>query len=430
MSKPRSTKFDVSRRTIVQGGAALGAVAAVAMSPRRVLAQAKPIKIGVTCDASGAFADPGQADQRGIILAIEEANAKGGVLGRKIEYAIEDTESDASAAVRKAQRLIEREQIDFLVGALSSAVAAPLSELGQRHGIVYCNTNSSSDTVTNAKCQRVNFAWDVNVTMLTNAMAELVAKKLGTRWFFLTHDYAFGKSATAAGRELMKRVNAQEVGELLIPQGTRDFSSQLLRIRSAKPDVVMVNLAGVELTAIREQAYEFGAERDAAWVLTQQDFPDLFAVGPKKGFGYFFTTWNHTVDAPGAADFTQRFSKRWSSAPISVPDNVSCNGYIATRELLRAVERAGNSKTHDVVKQLEGHVIKDNFNIHPSTIREWDHAVAQTIYLARTKREQDMKNKFDMVDLVDSIAPEKTAPPRADSKCSMQSYADTPNRGA
>jgi branched-chain amino acid transport system substrate-binding protein len=192
----------------------------------------------------------------------------------------------------------------------------------------------------------------------------------------------------------------------------------------------MVNLAGVELTAIREQAYEFGAERDAAWVLTQQDFPDLFAVGPKKGFGYFFTTWHHTVDAPGAADFTQRFSKRWASAPISVPDNVSCNGYIATRELLRAVERAGNTKTHDVVKQLEGLVIKDNFNIHPSTIREWDHAVAQTIYLARTKREQDMKNKFDMVDLVDSVAPEKTAPPREDSKCSMQSYADTPNRGA
>ena len=428
MSKPRNSKMGISRRTVIQSGLALGVSAGIA--PRRALAQAKPIKIGLTCDATGAFADPGQADQRGIILAIEEANAKGGVLGRKLEYAVEDTESDASAAVRKAQRLIERNEIDFMVGAMSSAVAAPLSELGQRHGIIFCNTNSSSDTVTNAKCQRVNFAWDVNVTMLTNAIAELVVTKLGTRWFFLTHDYAFGKSATAAGRELMKRVSAQEVGELLIPQGTRDFSSQLLRIRSAKPDVVMVNLAGVELTAVREQAYEFGAERDAAWVLTQQDFPDLFAVGVKKGFGYFLTTWHHTVDAAGAAAFVDRFSKRWANAPISVPDNVSCNGYIATRELLRAVERAGSTKTHDVVRQLEGHVIKDNFNAHPSTIREWDHAVTQTIYLARTKREEHMKNKFDMVELIDSVAPEKIAPPREASKCSMQSYADTPNRGS
>jgi branched-chain amino acid transport system substrate-binding protein len=428
MFKPRVPNLEVSRRSVVQGGLALGA--AVGIPSRRALTQAKPIKIGLTCDATGAFADPGQADQRGIILAIEEANAKGGVLGRKIEYVVEDTESDASAAVRKAQRLIERDEIDFIIGAMSSAAAVPLSELGQRHGIIFCNTNSSSDTVTNAKCQRVNFAWDVNVTMLTNAMAELVVKKLGTRWFFLTHDYAYGKSATAAGRELMKRVDAQEVGELLIPQGTRDFSSQLLRIRRAKPDVVMVNLAGVELTAVREQAYEFGAERDAAWMLTQQDFPDLFAIGPKKGFGYFLTTWHHTIEAPGVAEFTERFSRRWANAPISVPDNVSCNSYIATRELLRAVERAGNTKTHDVVKQLEGHVIKDNFNIHPSTIREWDHAVIQTIYLARTKREQEMKNKFDMVELLDSVAPQKIAPPREVSKCNMQSYADTPNRGA
>lgn len=430
MTGPSTRNRSLSRRRIIQSGLAFGAAAVGAPWSRAHGQAAKPIVIGVTCDATGPFADPGQADQRGIILAIEEFNQKGGVLGRKIEYLVEDTAGDASVATRKAQRLIERDSIDFMVGAMSSGVAAPLSELGQRHGIIFCNTNSSGDAVTGEKCQRVNFAWDVNVTMLTNALGELVAKSLGRRWFFLTHDYAFGKSATAAGRELMKRVGAEDVGELLIPQGTRDFSSQLLRVRGAKPQVVMVNVAGVELTALREQAYEFGAERDAAWVLTQQDFPDLFAIGPKKGFGYFCTTWHYTIDAPGAAAFTERFRKRWASAPISVPDNVSSNGYIATRELLRAVERAGNTKTHDVVKQLEGHVIKDNFRKYPSTIREWDHAVAQMIYLARTKRESEMKDKFDMVELVAEVAPEVVAPPREASKCKMQSFADTPSRGS
>ena len=84
------------------------------------------------------------------------------VLGRPIEPRWEDTETDPSVAVRKAQKLIERDKIDFMIGALSSGVAAPLSELAQRYGIIYFNSNSSADTVTNDKCQRVNFVWDAN----------------------------------------------------------------------------------------------------------------------------------------------------------------------------------------------------------------------------------------------------------------------------
>ena len=300
-----------------------------------------------------------------MILAIEEFNAKGGVLGRPIEHKWEDTETDASVAVRKAQRLIERDKIDFMMGALSSGVAAPLSELAQRYGIIYFNSNSSSDTVTNEKCQRVNFVWDANNWMFANALGPLVAKDLGKKWFLLTHDYVWGKNATAVTRDVMKKVGAEEMGELFIPQGARDFSAQLLRIRSVKPQVVIANMAGIEQTALREQAAEFGAEKDAAWVFPQQDFPDMVTLGAKKSFGYFCTTWHYTLNEPGVKEFTERFRKRWADAPIPVPDNVSCNGYLAARELLRAVERAGTTRSHEVIKALEGHVIKDNFRKYP-----------------------------------------------------------------
>ena len=170
-----------SRRRFLKTGVAAGIGAASFVgSWRWARAQPrKPIVIGLTCDGTGTFADAGQADRRGMILAIDEANARGGVLGRPIEYRWEDTESDASVAVRKAQRLIERDKIDFMIGALSSAVAAPLSELAQRSGMVYCNSNSSSDTVTNEKCQRVNFVWDANNWMFANALGPLVVKTLG-----------------------------------------------------------------------------------------------------------------------------------------------------------------------------------------------------------------------------------------------------------
>ncbi len=420
----------LTRRKLLKGAAAIGAGVGFIGPWRWARAQAKkPILIGLTCDATGTFADSGQADRRGMILAIEEFNAKGGVLGRPVEWKWEDTETDASVAVRKAQRLIERDKIDFMIGALSSGVAAPLSELAQRYGIIYCNSNSSSDTVTNEKCQRVNFVWDANNWMFANALGPLVIKNLGKKWFILTHDYVWGKNATAVTREVMKKVGAEEVGELFVPQGTRDFSAQLLRIRSAKPEVVIANVAGIEQTAFREQAAEFGSEKDAAWVFPQQDFPDMVTLGPKKSFGYFCTTWHYTLNEPGVKEFTERFQKRWADAPIPVPDNVSCNGYIATRELLRAVERAGTTRNHEVIKALEGHVIKDNFRKYPSVIREWDHLVGQMLYLARTKKPSEMKGKYDMIEMLAAIPPEVASPPQAISKCKMQSFAETPVYG-
>jgi len=420
----------VTRRQLLKAAAGFGAGVGFIGPWRWARAQAKkPILIGLTCDATGTFADSGQAERRGMILAIEEFNAKGGVLGRTIEHKWEDTETDASVAVRKAQRLIERDKIDFMIGALSSGVAAPLSELAQRYGIIYCNSNSSSDTVTNEKCQRVNFVWDANNWMFANALGPLVAKDLGKKWFLLTHDYVWGKNATAVTREVMKKVGAEEMGELFIPQGARDFSAQLLRIRSVKPQVVIANMAGIEQTALREQAAEFGSEKDAAWVFPQQDFPDMVTLGPKKSFGYFCTTWHYTLNEPGVKEFTERFRKRWASAPIPVPDNVSCNGYLAARELLRAVERAGTTRSHEVIKALEGHVIKDNFRQYPSVIREWDHLVGQMLYLARTKKVGEMKDKYDMIEMMSAVPPEVASPPRGVSACKMQSYAETPVYG-
>ena len=115
-----------SRRQVLKGAAAFGAGVGFIGNWRWARAQAKkPLVIGLTCDATGTFADSGQADRRGMILAIEEQNARAACWAGPIEHRWEDTETDASVAVRKAQRLIERDKIDFMIGALSSGVAAP-----------------------------------------------------------------------------------------------------------------------------------------------------------------------------------------------------------------------------------------------------------------------------------------------------------------
>ena len=133
MKQPR-----ISRRRLVTGSlmAAAAGGTATFFGPwqhNRVWAQGakKPIKLGLTCDASGQFGNSGRDDVLGIRLAIDEFNARGGVLGRPIEHKWEDTETDASVAVRKAQRLLPGAVIHSVEGAGHLVPLEKPEEVGQ-----------------------------------------------------------------------------------------------------------------------------------------------------------------------------------------------------------------------------------------------------------------------------------------------------------
>jgi branched-chain amino acid transport system substrate-binding protein len=426
MDKNRQT--GISRRAFLKGVTVLSA-SGLALKPWGIARgqTKKPILIGIPSDASGTYADSGAAERRGMLMALEDFNAKGGLLKRKIEYKFEDTETDPSAAGRKAKRLIEREHVDFLIGGLSSGCANAISEIAQREGIVYFNTNGSSDSVTNENCHRVNFAVDANNHQFSFALAPWVAKNLGKRWYFMTHDYTFGKSGTADFRKILKSEGGEEVGEVLIPMGTRDFSAQLIKVMAAKPEVVMITVAGADLSALLEQAHEFGAEKKIPFCFTLRDYPDVWAVGPKKNFGVFGITWYHKLDLPGVKEFISKYKKRWPNAAIPVPENVSYNGYIGMRELLRAVERAGTTSSHEVIKQLEGWTFSDNMRHYPTTIRDYDHCFMQTMYIARAKPLEKMEDETDFYEIIGIIKPEDAAIKKEDGKCKMEPYDKTPN---
>jgi branched-chain amino acid transport system substrate-binding protein len=391
------------------------------------VAQAKkPVLIGLTSDASGTYAPDGADERRGMLMAIEEFNEKGGVLGRKIEYKHEDTETNPSTAARKAERLIQREQVDFLVGACSSACANAISEIAQRSGVIFFNSNSSADSVSNENCHRTNFVVDANNHMFIYGLGPWVARNLGKRWYFLTHDYTFGKSGTAEFRKILTAEKGDDVGEVLIPMGTRDFSAQIIKILAAKPDVVMMTIAGDDAISLYTQVKEFGADKKVQWCTTLKDWPVVWDLGWDKNFGVFGVSWYHKLDAPGVKEFVARYKKRWPNASVPVPGNESYNGYMSVRELLRAVERAGTTRNHEVIKALEGWVIKDSMKHDPTTIRALDHVFQQTMYVARQKPKDKMEDETDLHEIIGVTKPEEAVVKPADSMCKMETYAATP----
>jgi branched-chain amino acid transport system substrate-binding protein len=424
------TNPTISRRGLLKStGAAAGL--ATFFGPwrhNRVYAAAtdKPIKIGITSDASGQYANSGASDRRGMAMAIAEFNERGGVLGRKIESIHFDTETTPATGSRVAERLISREECGFLIGAVSSGVANAISQVAQKYGTVYLNTNSSSPTESGKNCHRVKFVWDGNGANFAKAAVKNTIDAVGKKWLLVTNDYVWGHNTSAATRKLVDVFGGEIIDEILVPQGTRDFSSALLSVQQAKPNVVAAAVGGDDQKALRQQVAQLGMGNSPAWINNQQDWPDVYGLPLDNLFGVFGTTWYYQLDLPGVAEFVQRYQAMYPDTKMRVPGNVFYNGYMATRELLRAVERADTTNNIAVIKELEGLRIPaaDRMQHHDAWIDPNTHQVQQSIYLATANA--GSSDPDDMFKILSSSDPESVKDEGAAAACNLESYADTP----
>lgn len=390
---------------------------------------AKPLVIGLTTDDSGQYANSGGDERRGILMAIAEANAKGGVLGRKIETVHVDTETNPATGSRVAERMITRDGAAFLIGGVSSGVANAISQVAQKYGVIYFNTNSSAPTEAGENCHRVKFVWDGNGTNFSKAAVQSAIKIYGKNWLLLTNDYVWGHSTAAATKKLLEQYGGTVVDELLVPQGTRDFTSYLLKIQQAQPDVVATAIGGDDQKAMRQQVAQLGLGGKPAWINNQQDWPDVYGLPLENLFGVFGTTWYWDVERPGVKDFVARYQEAYPDAPINVPGNVFYNGYVATRELLAAVERAGTTNNVAVIKELEGLRMPADRRMqqHDAWIDPATHQVQQSIYLATANdRSAWEANPDAMFKILSVVAPEDVRDDGAAAACKLEPYESLP----
>jgi branched-chain amino acid transport system substrate-binding protein len=389
-------------------------------------AQKKPLVIGLTMDASGQYGASGNEERLGAMMAIREFNAKGGVLGRTIEAIHIDTETTPATGSRVAERMITRNEAAFLIGALHSGVANAISQVAQKYGCVYLNTNSSSPTEAGKDCHRVKFVWDGNGTNFAHAIVKNALKVNGNRWLLLTNDYVWGHNTSKAMRTLVEANGGKIVDELLVPQNTRDFSSYLLKVQQIKPDVVAAAVGGDDIKALRQQVVQLKMNQRPAWINNQQDWPDVYGLGADSIFGVFGTTWYYRLDLPGVKEFVAAYQKAYPGVQIAVPGNVYYNGYVATRELLRCVEEAGSTNNIAVIKKLEGRKMtaRDRMQQFDAWISPTTHQVQQTIYMATYNDKPAEKD--DIFRILTSVPPQEVEDRDAPMACKLESYESTP----
>jgi branched-chain amino acid transport system substrate-binding protein len=232
------------------------ACAAVMLLPSAVLAEG-PIKIGFPIPLSGPTAVYGEPILKGAEMAVSEINAKGGVLGRKLELLARDSKANADEAVRLARELIIKDNVDFLVGTLTSAEAPAVSTVAKENKIVFIAPTSKSTRLTDAAdlhpyIFRVSSNTDVEGLAAATLMARWKdVKTVAT----IAPDYAYGRDAIAAFIASLKKLrpDIQIVDQQWPKLGEPDFTAFITAQMGKKPEAIMCDLfAGDFVTFVKE----------------------------------------------------------------------------------------------------------------------------------------------------------------------------------
>ncbi|HEY3916701.1 MAG TPA: ABC transporter substrate-binding protein [Stellaceae bacterium] len=407
----------IQRRTILKAGVAAGALQVA--SPFIVKAQGEqPIKIGVDNPLTGIYAALGKNENTGMQLAADQINAKGGILGRKVELVIEDSTSDKTdVAVQKARKLIQSDKVDFLVGNVNSSHAIAIAQVAAELKTPHIVPGGHADAVTGSSCQWTTFRICNTGAMQGNAMAKPLVK-IGKKIYIIAQDYAFGHALHDGLVKAAAKVGGTIVGTDFFPLGTTDYSAVLIKARAANPDVLVDLAAGDDGINSIKQAVQFGLDKQLHIAGMQQELEVVEGLPPEARIGTWLFEWYwNQPDTPHVADFVAAIRKVTGG---KVPTARTWFGHTAIWSFALA---GGQAKTIDAIKichALEGLKLPPEVALMPGApyYRAEDHQLVPSVFVGH----EQAKGKSDPEDLfvVDEV--EKGPdfmPPASETGCKL-----------
>ena len=438
MSESRSTKF--TRRTLLKAGAAIGAMPLLKVSrgfaeesignfPAGV--SGPSVFVGLTIPLTGPYSADGDDLQKGYKLAIKHLNSGGGlvgkistlsgkgVLGKKIEYKIADTQTQPDPAVQAATNFITNNKAIMISGSISSAEAIALEKVAQRFKVLNMVGASGANETTGKDCQRYAFRSQPSAYMAAKALGPVLAKELGKnrKAVYLVPDYAYGHSVHQSTSQFTKELGWTEVGAQICPVGTADYSSYLLNIANSGADVFINVAFGADSVASTKQAKQFGVLDRMKMVVPNLSAFQGTEVGAEIMQGVYGTTdfwWTLAETNEAARLFVESFEAENRYKPRSP-------AHIAYTQLLSwadAVERAKTFNPVEVIRALEaGHKLQ--MPLGEVYFRECDHQQVRAVPVVVGKKPSEMRNPEDVFRVVGLTPGPDVMPPCDSVGCKM-----------
>src|SRR3974390_2055561 len=405
----RSMKFD--RRAVIK--TALAAGVAQVVSPFVITVRAADaIKIGMVDPLTGAYAAVANNEVIGAKLAVEQINAKGGVLGRPLELLVEDSANDVGTGVQKTRKLIDRDQVQFIIGDVNSGIAQAMAQVTAEKKVLHVVSGGHTDGITGKDCK-----WNVyrvcNTTRAeANSVSELLFTKYGKKWHFITPDYAFGHTLQQAGLANLQKLGGTMTGNELTPLGTTDFSAYLIKARAANPDVLLVLPQGSDMVNCLKQVAQFGIEKQMHVAGLQQELESLEAMPPEARGGIWMFEWYwKQPNVPGVDKFVADIRKVNSG---KVPTARHWFGYTSVHTLAGVANKEKTLDAKKLAEALGGYELPPHIKLQPNKCyyRKGDHQLITSSFVGEALK-MPAGDPEDLFRVDNVIAGDKTAPPES-----------------
>jgi len=358
----------------------LAALVLCAALPFGAAAQTKdPIKVGAVSSQSGTFAQQGEEVLRAIQFAVDEANSKGGIDGRKVMVQIADDEGTPEAGRRVAEKL-SRDGYNLLIGAIPSSISLALAQNLDRWDAAYFVTVSKSDKLTGDTCKARSFRTNHSDAMDLAMIGEWTKGFKERSYAVIAADYAWGRDSGESFVKQMKALGKSVPLELYVPLGTKDFSPYIAQLKAANVEAIWVAEVGRDAIAFVKQAQEFGL------------IPAKKLIGHALILNFIVSSTDKALDGTvGNTGYTpdidtprnKAFVAAWKSKFNRLPTDNEAQAYNGMQVMFEGVKKASSVKPADVSIALGGATIDTIFG--QVAMRAQDHQLLLPNFVGRVK---------------------------------------------
>ena len=351
-----------------------------------------PIRIGElnSYKAQPAFLDP---YKKGWELAVEEINASGGLLGRKVEVVSRDDNGNPGDAVRVAEELVSREKVDLIFGTFLSHIGLAVTDFAKQRKVFFLAAEPLTDKITWQNGNRYTYRLRPTTYMQTAMLVPEAAKLKKKRWAIVYPNYEYGQSAAATFKQLLKAAqpDVEFVAEQAPALGRVDAGAVVQALADAKPDAIFNVLFGADLAKFVREGNTRGLFKDREVVSMLTGEPEyLEPLKNEAPNGWVVTGYPwYGIDTPEHKAFLAAYEAKFKEHPYLG----SIVGYSAIKSLAAGIKKAGSTKTDALVEAFAGLQVDTPFG--KIMYRPQDHQSTMGGYVGRTK---NVDGKGVMVD--------------------------------
>jgi len=371
------------------------------------------VKIGVLTDMSGTYSDlAGPGSLAAVQMAVADFIAREKP-GFKIEVISADHQNKGDIAAIKAREWIDTEKVDMIVDLVTTSTALAVMKVAKEKNRITIVSGAASTPITNEQCTDTNVHWTYDTYALAVGTGKAVVKQGGKSWFFLTADYAFGKSLEKDTSEVVLKEGGKVLGHVLHPFPAQDFSSFLLQAQSSGAQVIGLANAGNDTINAIKQAAEFGITPKQSLAGLLMFLSDVHSLGLKATQGMYLTTgfyWDRNNE-------TRAWSKRFFEKRKKMPTMVHAGDYSAVTHYLKAVKASGTDDTKTVMDRMKATPVNDFFAKN-GKIRV-DGRMVHDMYLVQVKKPSESKYPWDYYFIRQVIPAGQAFMPLSESKCPL-----------